>query len=180
MAEIFDTFEKRHDFLICVDSDGCAMDTMDIDVYKRQRQNVAALHHAGQAHHVRSVGQDHTIEAQFLAEQALQQFRAESGGHDVFVFDGRIDFTGPGGLHDVACHHGLQTAVDQAFVHFSVSGHPGIAVRAVDTGGQVLVTLVNAVAGEVLGRTAEAGILVCACLLYTSLLLYALISWPSR
>ena len=47
-------------------------------------------------------------------------------------------------------------------LHFSVSGHPGIAVHAVNTGGQVLVTLVNAVAGEVLGRTAEAGILVCA------------------
>lgn len=27
---IFDTFSKRHDFLVCVDSDGCAMDTMDI------------------------------------------------------------------------------------------------------------------------------------------------------
>lgn len=30
MAETFDIFEKRRDFLICVDSDGCAMDTMDI------------------------------------------------------------------------------------------------------------------------------------------------------
>lgn len=26
---IFDTFEKKHDFLICVDSDGCVMDTMN-------------------------------------------------------------------------------------------------------------------------------------------------------
>ncbi len=26
----FDTFEKKKDFLVCVDSDGCAMDTMDI------------------------------------------------------------------------------------------------------------------------------------------------------
>ena len=26
---IFDSFEKKHDFLICVDSDGCAMDTMN-------------------------------------------------------------------------------------------------------------------------------------------------------
>ncbi len=26
---VFDTFTKKHDFLICVDSDGCAMDTMD-------------------------------------------------------------------------------------------------------------------------------------------------------
>ena len=34
MAEIFDTFEKRHDFLICVDSDGCAMDTMDIKHFR--------------------------------------------------------------------------------------------------------------------------------------------------
>ncbi len=26
---IFDTFERRHDYLICVDSDGCVMDTMN-------------------------------------------------------------------------------------------------------------------------------------------------------
>ena len=26
---VFDTFTKKHDFLVCVDSDGCAMDTMD-------------------------------------------------------------------------------------------------------------------------------------------------------
>ncbi len=26
---VFDSFEKKHDFLICVDSDGCAMDTMN-------------------------------------------------------------------------------------------------------------------------------------------------------
>lgn len=26
---IFDTFEKKHDYLVCVDSDGCVMDTMN-------------------------------------------------------------------------------------------------------------------------------------------------------
>lgn len=26
---VFDTFERKHDFLVCVDSDGCAMDTMN-------------------------------------------------------------------------------------------------------------------------------------------------------
>ena len=26
---IFDSFEKKHDFLVCVDSDGCVMDTMN-------------------------------------------------------------------------------------------------------------------------------------------------------
>ena len=26
---IFDSFKKKHDFLVCVDSDGCAMDTMN-------------------------------------------------------------------------------------------------------------------------------------------------------
>lgn len=30
MASVFDTFTKKHDYLVCVDSDGCAMDTMDI------------------------------------------------------------------------------------------------------------------------------------------------------
>lgn len=27
-------FEKKHDYLICVDSDGCAMDTMDIKHFR--------------------------------------------------------------------------------------------------------------------------------------------------
>lgn len=31
---IFDNFTKKHDFLVCVDSDGCAMDTMDIKHFK--------------------------------------------------------------------------------------------------------------------------------------------------
>ena len=26
---IFDTFERKHDYLVCVDSDGCVMDTMN-------------------------------------------------------------------------------------------------------------------------------------------------------
>jgi len=26
---VFDSFEKKHDYLVCVDSDGCAMDTMN-------------------------------------------------------------------------------------------------------------------------------------------------------
>ncbi|HJA90683.1 MAG TPA: HAD hydrolase-like protein [Candidatus Jeotgalibaca merdavium] len=30
MTERFLTFEKQNDFLVCVDSDGCAMDTMDV------------------------------------------------------------------------------------------------------------------------------------------------------
>lgn len=34
MSEVFDSFEKKHDFLICVDSDGCAMDTMDIKHFR--------------------------------------------------------------------------------------------------------------------------------------------------
>ena len=29
MANVFETFERKHDWLVCVDSDGCAMDTMD-------------------------------------------------------------------------------------------------------------------------------------------------------
>ena len=26
---VFDSFEKKHDYLVCVDSDGCVMDTMN-------------------------------------------------------------------------------------------------------------------------------------------------------
>lgn len=34
MSTIFDSLERKHDFLICVDSDGCAMDTMDIKHFR--------------------------------------------------------------------------------------------------------------------------------------------------
>lgn len=34
MATPFDSVEKKKDFLICVDSDGCAMDTMDIKHFR--------------------------------------------------------------------------------------------------------------------------------------------------
>ena len=34
MANDLDTFVKKHDFLVCVDSDGCAMDTMDVKHYR--------------------------------------------------------------------------------------------------------------------------------------------------
>ena len=30
MPVAYETFKRKHDFLVCVDSDGCAMDTMDI------------------------------------------------------------------------------------------------------------------------------------------------------
>ncbi len=30
MNSLTDNFKKKHDLLICVDSDGCAMNTMDI------------------------------------------------------------------------------------------------------------------------------------------------------
>jgi len=34
MANDLNNFEKKHDFLVCVDSDGCAMDTMDVKHYR--------------------------------------------------------------------------------------------------------------------------------------------------
>ena len=34
MADKFLAYTKRNDFLVCVDSDGCAMDTMDIKHYR--------------------------------------------------------------------------------------------------------------------------------------------------
>lgn len=34
MSTIFDSFERKHDFLVCVDSDGCAMDTMDVKHFR--------------------------------------------------------------------------------------------------------------------------------------------------
>lgn len=34
MANDLNTYVKKHDYLICVDSDGCAMDTMDVKHYR--------------------------------------------------------------------------------------------------------------------------------------------------
>jgi len=34
MANELEQFEKKHDYLICVDSDGCAMDTMDVKHFR--------------------------------------------------------------------------------------------------------------------------------------------------
>lgn len=34
MAETLSTYQKRKDYLVCVDSDGCAMDTMDIKHFR--------------------------------------------------------------------------------------------------------------------------------------------------
>ena len=34
MANDLTSYEKKHDFLICVDSDGCAMDTMDVKHFR--------------------------------------------------------------------------------------------------------------------------------------------------
>lgn len=30
MEDVFAGYERRHDYLICIDSDGCAMNTMEI------------------------------------------------------------------------------------------------------------------------------------------------------
>ena len=34
MEDKFSEYVKRNDFLVCVDSDGCAMDTMDIKHFR--------------------------------------------------------------------------------------------------------------------------------------------------
>ncbi|MEW4412319.1 HAD hydrolase-like protein [Clostridium sp. AN503] len=34
MTEIFDSFKKKKEYLVCIDSDGCAMDTMDIKHFR--------------------------------------------------------------------------------------------------------------------------------------------------
>ena len=34
MSDIFESYEKKRPFLVCVDSDGCAMDTMDIKHFR--------------------------------------------------------------------------------------------------------------------------------------------------
>lgn len=34
MGDVFENFQKKQEYLICIDSDGCAMDTMDIKHFK--------------------------------------------------------------------------------------------------------------------------------------------------
>ena len=124
----------------------------------RGGKQIAALHHAGQADHVGRIRQDHAVKSELSAQKSLEQLRAERGGHYVLVADFRIDGAGPGGLHDVTGHDRLQAHVDQALVDLAVGIHPGVAVGAVDTVGQVLIPFVKTVAGEMLRGTREIGI----------------------
>ena len=105
------------------------------------------------------VGEDHAVEAQLIPQQALEQLGRQGGGHNVLILDAGVDGPGPGGLHDVSGHDGLQALVDQALVHLAVCIHPGIAVGAVDAGREMLVPLVQAVSGEVFGGAGKAGVL---------------------
>ena len=122
--------------------------------------HVAALHAAGEAHHMAGVCEHHAVEAHFALEQVRQQLLRQRGRHDVVVLDVRVHGTGIAWKHDMSGHDGLQPVVDEVCVDFAEGGVPFLAGKGVDAVGNMLVTVIQAVAGEVLGRAAEAGHLV--------------------
>ena len=84
------------------------------------RYQVPAFHGLGQADHLRGVGQDEAVEAQFVAEQVLQQFGGQGGRQDLGVGDAGAVLPGQFRGADVADHDGLHAVVDQFAVHLAV------------------------------------------------------------
>ena len=119
---------------------------------------LAALRTPGEAHHVAGVGNDEAVKAQ-LAPQKIGQDLFRKGGGQIFVLlHAGVELLLIGGQHDVAGHQGLNARFDHAPIDLAVGGVPFLAGEGVDAGGDVGVTLVHAVAGEVLHGAEDAAL----------------------
>ena len=114
-----------------------------------------ALFHAGDARHVGRVGDDYAVETHLAPEQVGEQLGGQGGGHDVLLLDARAELAGHGGQGDVAHHDALQPFVDHGLVHLAEGGVPVLHGQVVDAQHQVLVPLLDAVAGEVLAAAGD-------------------------
>ena len=114
-------------------------------------QHVNTLHAVGHTDHVGSIGDDHAVEAQLVTQQAGHDLLAQSTGHDGIGSDVRVDFLHVFGHQDVTAHDGIQAAVDQGLINVAVGSHPLVMGKVVNVVGHMGITVVLAVAGEVLG-----------------------------
>ena len=114
-------------------------------------------HLAGDTHHVSCIGYDQAIEAKLFPEQALQKFGSHGCGHDLLVLDSGAQSAGIGRLLNVTDHYRRDTGIDHSLVNLTEGSIPFFAAQVIDRGNQVLVTLVTAVAGEMLHTTGNTG-----------------------
>ena len=126
------------------------------------RKHLAALHTAGQSDHVGSIGQHHTIKTKLSAQKSLDQLRRKGCRHDVLILDSRVKMSGVRRLHNVSCHDGFQTVVNEVLVYFSIACIPLLTAHVIDAVCHVLVAEVQSVARKMLRSTAESLIGVCA------------------
>ena len=114
-------------------------------------QHVLTLHPVSHAHHVGSIGNDHAVEAQLITQQAGHDLGAQSCGHNGVGSNLRVDLLHIFGHQDVTTHDGIQTTVDQSLVNMAVGSHPVIMTEMVHIVGNMGITVILTVAGEMLG-----------------------------
>ena len=118
------------------------------------RKHIRSLHAVGHTNHVGRIGDDHTVEAQFAAEQIGHDVLVQGSGHNGVRSNFRIDFCHIFGHQNVTAHNSIQAAINQSLVHMSIRCHPVIVTKVVDVIGKMRIAVILTVAGEVL-RTAE-------------------------
>ena len=117
----------------------------------RGRQHIRTLHPVGHADHMGCVRYDHAVETQFIAKQVGHDLLAQSTGHDGIGSDLRIDLGHVFRHQDMAAHDRIQSSVDQGLIDMAVGGHPLVMAKMVHIIGEVRITVVLSVAGEMLG-----------------------------
>ena len=113
-------------------------------------QHVLALHAVGHTDHMRSIRNDHAVEAQLATEQIRHNFLAQGTGHNGVSSDIGIDLLHVFGHQNVTTHNGIQATVDQGLINMTIGSHPIIMTEMVDIVGHMSITVVLTVAGEVL------------------------------
>ena len=119
-------------------------------------QHILALHPVGHTHHMGSIGNNHAIEAQFTAQQVCHNLLAQSAGHDGIGSDLGVDFLHIFGHQNVAAHDCFHTALKQGLIDVTISRHPLVMGEVVHVVGHMGITVVLAIAGEMLGAAENA------------------------
>ena len=102
-------------------------------------------------HHVGGIGDDDAVEAHILPQQAGEQLGSHGCGLDVLILDAGAELPAHLRQGDMAHHDGFKPLVDEGAVDLAEAGLPILDAQGVDAHSQVLVQLLHAVAGEMLG-----------------------------
>ena len=115
----------------------------------RCRNGEATGHSDGETYHSRRICRDQPIKAELSAQQTCHQLFTKTGRSQCFPPAGfRIQFFHPCRLGNMADHDSFCTLIDQRFINSAIGLHPFVAIEGVDTGEDVLITLIHTVTGE--------------------------------